>query len=173
MSFDEGYETRGVFVDISKAFDIIIKLKQDRTSGKLLILIKDFLSDRKQHLVLNGQFSFWMDVQAGIRVRSILGHLLFLIDINDLLNNLTSNPKLFADDMLTDPNVMANQTNNDVHNINTQAYQWKMSCNNDTSKQAQEVIFSHKFKVTVHPQLVLNNNPAHETSTQKASWNLP
>ena len=53
MSFDEGYETRGVFVDISKAFDIIIKLKQDRTSGKLLILIKDFLSDRKQHLVLN------------------------------------------------------------------------------------------------------------------------
>ena len=97
----------------------------------------------------------------------------FLIDINDLLNNLTSNPKLFADDMLTDPNVMANQTNNDVHNINTQAYQWKMSCNNDTSKQAQEVIFSHKFKVTVHPQLVLNNNPAHETSTQKASWNLP
>ena len=108
-----------------------------------------------------------MDVQAGILVRSILGHLLFLIYINDLLDNLTSNPKLFADDTLTDPNVTANQINNDLHNINTQAYQWKMSFNNDTSKQAQEVIFSHKFKVTVHPQIVFNNNPAHETSTQK------
>ena len=133
----------------------------------MLRLIKDFLSDRKQHVVLNGQFSFWMDVQAGILVRSILGHLLFLIYINDLLDNLTSNPKLFADDTLTDPNVTANQINNDLHNINTQAYQWKMSFNNDTSKQAQEVILSHKFKVTVHPQLVFNNNPAHETSTQK------
>ena len=109
-----------MFVDISKAFDIIIKFKQNRISGKLLRLIKDFLSNRKQHVVLNGQFSFWMDVQAGILVRSILGHLLFLIYINDLLDNLTSNSKLFADDTLTDPNVTANQINNDLHNINTQ-----------------------------------------------------
>ena len=156
-----------MFVDISKAFDIIIKLKQNIISGKLLRLIKDFLSDRKQHVVLNGQFSFWMDVQAGILVRFILGHLLFLIYINDLLDNLTSNPKLFTDDTLTDPNVTADQIINDLHNINTQGYQRKMSFNNNTSKQAQEIIFIHKFKVTVHPQLVFNNNPAHENSTQK------
>ena len=136
-----------MFVDISKAFDIIIKFKQNRISGKLLRLIKDFLSNRKQHVVLNGQFSFWMDVQAGILVRSILGHLLFLIYINDLLDNLTSNSKLFADDTLTDPNVTANQINNDLHNINTQAYQWKMSFNNDTSKQAQEVILAINLRL--------------------------
>ena len=88
-----------------------------------------------------------MDVQAGILVRSILGHLLFLIYINDLLDNLTSNPKLFADDTLTDPNVTANQINNDLHNINTQAYQWKMSFNNDTSKQAQEVILAINLRL--------------------------
>ena len=42
-----------------------------------------------------------------------------------------------------------------------------MNFNPDTRKQAQEVIFSHKVKVTAHPQLVFNNNPAHETTTQK------
>ena len=37
-----------------------------------------------------------------------------------------------------------------------------MNFNPDTSKKGQEVIFSHKTKVTAHPQLVFNNNPVHE-----------
>ena len=65
--------------------------------------------------------------------------LLFLIYINDLPGNLTSNPKLFAGDTslfstVTDPNVTANQINNDLHNISTWAHQWKMNFNLDTSK---------------------------------------
>ena len=49
---------RGVFLDISKAFDevwhkgLIYKLKQNGISGKLLNLIVDFLSNRKQRVVL-------------------------------------------------------------------------------------------------------------------------
>ena len=42
-----------------------------------------------------------------------------------------------------------------------------MNFNPDTSKQAQEVIFSRKVKVTAHLQLVFSNNPVHETGTQK------
>ena len=42
-----------------------------------------------------------------------------------------------------------------------------MNFNHDTSKEAQEVIFSRKVKVTTHPQLDFNNNPVHETATQK------
>ena len=88
--------------------------------------------------------------------------------INDLPDNLTPNPKLFADNTslfctVTDPNATANQINNDLHNINTWDYQWKMNLNPDTSKHAQEVIFSRKIKVTADPPLVLNNNPVHET----------
>ena len=45
---------------------LIFKLEQNEVSGKLLRLIKDFLSDRKQRVVLNGQCSSWMDVQGSI-----------------------------------------------------------------------------------------------------------
>ena len=62
---------------------------------------------------------------------------------------------------------MVNQINNDLHNISTWAYQWKINFNPDTSKQTQEVLFSHKVKVTAHPRLVFTNNPVCETTTQK------
>ena len=50
---DEGYEIRGVFLDISKAFGkvwhegLVFKLKQNGTSGNLLNIFEDFLRNRK------------------------------------------------------------------------------------------------------------------------------
>ena len=60
-SFDDGYEVRGVFLDISKAFDkvwhdgLIFKLQENGISGNLLKVLKHFLTNRKQRVVLNGQ----------------------------------------------------------------------------------------------------------------------
>ena len=64
----------------------------------------------------------WMDVKEEFLKVLYLGF--FLIYINDLLDNLVSNPKLFADatslfSTVTDPNVTANQINNDLNNIST------------------------------------------------------
>ena len=62
-SMDEGYEIRGVFLDISKAFDkvwhegLVFKLKQNGISGNLLNLFEDFLRNRKQRVVLIEQTS--------------------------------------------------------------------------------------------------------------------
>ena len=103
-SFDNSLEVRGVFVDISKAFDkvwhdgLIYKLKLNGMKDKLLCLLIDFLKNRQQRVVLNGQSSSWTKVNAGVPQGSILGPLLFLIYINDLPNGLQSNPKLFAGD---------------------------------------------------------------------------
>ena len=83
----------------------------------------------------------WDGCPNGVSQGPILGHLFFLIYVNDLPDNLISNPKLFVFSTLRDPNATANQINNDLHNINTWTYQWKMNSNPDTSKQAQEVIF--------------------------------
>ena len=89
QSFDEDFDVRSVFLDISKAFDnvwhdgIIFKLKQNDISGKLLDLLSNFLRNRKQRVLLNGQTSSWADVNAEVPQGSILGQLLFLIYINE------------------------------------------------------------------------------------------
>ena len=62
-AFYDGHEVRGVFLNLSKAFDrvwhegLLFKLQQYGTSGELITLIHDFLSFRKQRVLLNGQHS--------------------------------------------------------------------------------------------------------------------
>ena len=91
------------FLDISKAFNkvwhevLIFKLRQKGFSGDLLQLLSDFLSNRKQRVVLNGQNPPWTNVHARVPQGSIVGPLLFLIYINDLADDLPSNVKLFVD----------------------------------------------------------------------------
>ena len=77
-SFDEGLEVKSIFLDIAKAFDkvwhdgIIFKLTQNGISGNLLNLFRDFLNERKQPVILNGQFSTWKNVSPGVPQGSIL-----------------------------------------------------------------------------------------------------
>ena len=86
-----------MFLDISKAFGkvwhqgLFYKLKQNHISSNLLETLTVFLKDRKQTVVLNGQKSSWANIEAGVPQGSILGLLLFLIYINDLPDNLSTN----------------------------------------------------------------------------------
>ena len=63
----------------------------------LLKLIKSFLKNRFERVVLNSQTSSWKPVLAGEPRGSVLGLLFSLIYINDLSKNLSSNTKLFGD----------------------------------------------------------------------------
>ena len=93
---------RGVFLDISKAFDkvwhdgIIFKLKASGVDGELLLLLKNYLGNQEQRVTLNDQTSEWRKVMSGIPQGS--GQILFLIYINDLLDGIDSLCKIFADD---------------------------------------------------------------------------
>ena len=145
--------------------------KRNGISGELLHILSNFLSNRKQRVVLNGENSSWTNVHAGVPQGSILGPLLFLIYINDLSKNLKANAKLFADDtslfsVVYDVNTSARELNDDLQKVNDWAFQWKMSFNLDPNKQDQEVIFSRKSKRSTHPSLVFNNNVS-QTLSQK------
>ena len=122
-SFDDGWEVRGVFLDISKTFDkvwhegLLLKLRLKRISGNLLKFMEDFLEIRYHRIVLNWQVSKWAAVKAGVPQGSIYGLLLFLIYNNNLSNELSPNPRLYADDtflfsVVRDTNLLTNALNN-------------------------------------------------------------
>ena len=149
---------------------IIYKLKRNGISGKSLLT--DFLRNRKQRVILNGQSSSWANINAGVPQGSILGPLLFLIYIHDLSNNLQCNPKLLAEDTslfstVKVPERTDNNLNNDLKETNEWAFQWKMSFNPDPTKQAQEVIFSRKTSKKIHPKIFFNNIPVSKADSQK------
>ena len=55
---------------------------------------------------------------------------------------------------------------NDLNRINNLVFQWKMNFNPDSSKQAQEVIFSSITKKLEQPPLIFNNNIVTHSITQ-------
>ena len=145
---------------------------QITTKWCLLKFFQNYLTNRKQRVVLNGSFSDYSTVVSGVPQGSVLGPLLFLIYINDLERNIKSNIKLFADDTMLfsivhDPTTSANDLNHDLNIILQWAYQWKMKFNPDPSKQATEVLFSCKKSTPNHPQLIFNGTVVEKVSDQK------
>ena len=110
---------------MSKAFDkvwhegLVFKLRQNGIDGNLLELLKSYLSNRYQRVVLNGMESDWGEINSGVPQGSVLGPLLFLIFINDLEQGIKSSIKFFADDtslfsIVKDPNTSAENLNHDL-----------------------------------------------------------
>ena len=137
-------EVSGIFLDILKAFDrvwydgLIYKIKSFRISDTPLKLIENFLSNRYQRVVLNGQSLSWAEISAGVPQGSFLGALYLLMYINDLRCGLSSTTKLFADDtsifpVVHDVTQSTIELNDDLEKISNWSYQWKMSFNPEKS----------------------------------------
>ena len=81
---------------MSKAFDkvchdgLIFELKSYGVEGELLLLLKNYLHNREQRAVLNGETSECKIIYSRVSQGSVLGPLLFLIYINDLPHGITS-----------------------------------------------------------------------------------
>ena len=71
-------------------------MAQNNLCGDIINILIDFLSNRQQRVILNSQCSLWADIHSVVPQGSVLGPLLFLIDINDLSVGLKNECKLFA-----------------------------------------------------------------------------
>ena len=101
-----GKQTDVLVMDFSKAFDkvshclLVHKLNHYGIRWKTNTWIRNFLSDRSQAVVVDGEKSSYIDVDSGVPQGSVLGLSLFLFYINDMLRCLKSTVRLLADDTI-------------------------------------------------------------------------
>ena len=159
LAIDHQKEVRIIFLNISKAFDkvwhsgLLFKLGKSGIRGDLLAWFKNYLSDRQQRVVIHGQSSSWGTIQAGVPQGSVLGPLLFLIFINDIVDVVRSNIKLFADDTslyltVDDPDTAAETMNTDLSEIDIWSKVWLVFFN---TLKTKSMLISKKGNQIPHP----------------------
>ena len=103
-AIDMGHTIDCIYMDYTKAFNtvphrrLIYELSKYGINNKTVSWIKNFLSNRIQQVVVQGEESTWKVVTSGIPQGSVLGPLLFVVFINDLPDCVTSDAFLFAVD---------------------------------------------------------------------------
>ena len=173
-ALDQG-KVRAVFCDISKAFDrvwhrgLLHKLSSLGIRGSLLNWFSSYLSSRQQRVVFANVASSWRPVTSVVPQGSILGPLLFLVYINDIVNSVASNIRLFADDtslyiVVDTPDTAAQQLNSDLDKINTWSQIWLVSFN---PTKTESITFSSRLRKPQHAQLFFDGVPIKNVSTHK------
>ena len=102
---DDGSPVDVIYLDFQKAFDkvphqrLIRKLKSHGMGNRLINWVEQWLTDRRQRVVVDGEVSSWKSVLSGVPQGSVLGPILLLVYIiNDLEEGVTGRILKFSDD---------------------------------------------------------------------------
>jgi hypothetical protein len=106
LAINNNQFTRAIFLDYSKAFDLVwnegllFKLRKLKLHGNIYYFIKSFLSNRTIRVQIKGALSDPFPITNGLPQGSVISPLLFLIYINDLpiSSAPNSHTSIFADD---------------------------------------------------------------------------
>ena len=162
-----------IYLDCKKAFDtvphkrLIRKLEAYGVSGKVLRWIKNFLANRSQRVCIKGVLSESLPVVSGVPQGSVIGPLLFLIYINDLLDDISSGGKLFADDAkifrkikdIRDRDILQE----DLRKLQSWSSKWLLQFNEEKCK----VMHISLRKTNPRFEYQMNDVPLTETAVEK------
>ena len=108
-------------------------------------------------------------IKAGVPQGSILGPLLFLVFINDIVEEINSSIRPFAHDtslyiIVDDPLDAAIKLNADLSRIDMWASLWLVTFN---PSKSESLIFSRKVNKPYHPPICMNYQQVNEVNSHK------
>ena len=170
-SLDLGHEVRLIGLDFSAAFDrvnheaLIFKLRQLGVGGPFLNIIIEFLTNRKQRVVVDGKHSNYRNVISGVPQGSVLGPLLFILYTHDMWFDLENKLVAYADDATLFASVpspisrpmIAESLNRDLARISAWCKSWGMKLN--ASKTQCMIVSRSRTLNPPHPDLLIDNVP--------------
>ena len=169
--YDEEKAVDVVYLDFQKAFDkvphkrLLAKIKAHGIDGKVLSWLENWLSERKQRVVINGKTSEWLNVTSGVPQGSVLGPVLFLIYINDIDNDLCCKISKFADDTKignkATSHLQRQQIQNDLDKLVEWSERWQMNFNIDKCKVL------HLGNKNTKAQYTMNGTPINAVDKEK------
>lgn len=168
-ALDCGHEARMVGLDFSAAFDrvnhsaLIYKLKLLGIGGPILNIFIEFLTDRSQRVVVDGQLGDFRNVISGVPQGSVLGPLLFIIFTSDMWLGLENKLVAYADDAtlvasIPSPNfrfLVSESLNRDLTRISEWCKLWGMKLN--PQKTQSMIVSRSRTPYPQHPDLHIDN----------------
>ena len=130
---------------------------------------ENYLQNRYQRVVIPGAKSDWNYIRAGVPQGSILGPLLFLLYINDIVKDIGSNIRLFADDtslyiIAENPEVAADILNTDLAKVAAWAQTWLVTFN---ALKTESLLIFRKHNQALHPPVYMQDQPVKEVDVHK------
>ena len=169
QDINDGKDTCMVFLDEYKAFDkvwhegLTFKIKQMGITGCLFEWLKSYISEGYQKVVLNGMESHLCFIEAWVPQGSLLGPLLFLIFINDIVDEMECLVNLFADDTSVQQRIIDitsfDKVNRDLQRLTCFGKQWLIIFK---AIKTEYIIISRKRNRQNHPDLFLNGDVISE-----------
>ena len=162
QSVAKGKVVDAIYLDFEKAFDtvphhrLLGKLKAYGISGGLHKLLGSYLSRRTQVVSVNGTESDIGSVLSGVPQGTVLGPLLFVIYINDMLDSVSSDGLLFADDTKVFRPISSEndalQLQSDINKLEAWTKIWLLRFNADkchvlTIGRFENIRHTHRYKI--------------------------
>lgn len=166
----------GIFVDLSKAFDmldhdiLLTKLDHYGIRGTALTLLSNYINNREQYVYMNGVSSCRCITNRGVPQGSILGPFLFLAYINDLPSITSEDCILYADDTnifitAKNENILYHKATTALQKLSSWLNANKLLAN---SSKSNYIIFAPKnIHLTLSNQLEMNNTVLERVSNTK------
>ena len=122
--------------------------------GNIYKWIEGFLTQRKQRVVFDREFSPLVDVESSVPQGTVTGPLDFLLFINDLPDDIDNHVRLFADDCILYSRVAgpedASRLQKHLDMLTSWQNKWKMVFNAQNAMSCVSLIHTHLMNTHIH-----------------------